>query len=104
MSGIALFEVDKLVKNGMTKAQFESTRDYLMKNVFVITANANQQIGYALDSQWYGIGEYTKVMRDKLAAQGAESVGNTPEEFRAYVRTEIDKWARVIRASGMPIE
>ncbi len=43
-------------------------------------------------------------VRDKLAAQGAESVGNTPEEFRAYVRAEIDKWARVIRASGMPIE
>jgi len=43
-------------------------------------------------------------VRDKLAAQGAESVGSTPEEFRAYVRAEIDKWARVIRASGMPIE
>jgi tripartite-type tricarboxylate transporter receptor subunit TctC len=43
-------------------------------------------------------------VRDKLAAQGAESVGNTSEEFRAYVRAEIDKWARVIRASGMPIE
>ena len=43
-------------------------------------------------------------VRDKLAAQGAESVGNTPEEFRNYVRAEIDKWAKVIRASGMPIE
>ncbi len=43
-------------------------------------------------------------VREKLAAQGAEAVGSTPEEFRAYVRAEIDKWARVIRASGMPIE
>ncbi|MBL8386173.1 MAG: tripartite tricarboxylate transporter substrate binding protein [Burkholderiales bacterium] len=43
-------------------------------------------------------------MRDKLAAQGAEPVGSSPEEFRAYVRAEIDKWAKVIRASGMPIE
>ncbi len=43
-------------------------------------------------------------VREKLAAQGAEGVGNTPDEFRAYVRSEIDKWAKVIRASGMAIE
>jgi tripartite-type tricarboxylate transporter receptor subunit TctC len=43
-------------------------------------------------------------VREKLAAQGAEGVANTPEEFRAYVRSEIDKWAKVIRASGMAIE
>jgi tripartite-type tricarboxylate transporter receptor subunit TctC len=42
--------------------------------------------------------------RDMLLAQGAEPVGSTPEEFRAYVAAEIEKWARVIRASGMPIE
>ena len=43
-------------------------------------------------------------VREKLAAQGAEGVGNRPEEFRAYVKIEIEKWAKVIRASGMPIE
>ena len=43
-------------------------------------------------------------VREKLAAQGAEGVANTPEEFRAYVKSEIEKWAKVIRASGMPIE
>ena len=39
-------------------------------------------------------------VREKFMAQGAEAVGSTPEEFRAYIRTEIDKWGRVIRASG----
>jgi len=39
-------------------------------------------------------------VREKFIAQGAEAVGSTPEEFRAYIRTEIDKWGRVIRASG----
>ena len=43
-------------------------------------------------------------VREKLAAQGAEGVANTPEEFRAYVKSEIEKWGKVIRASGMPIE
>ena len=39
-------------------------------------------------------------VREKFAAQGAEAAGSTPEEFRAYIRAEIDKWGRVIRASG----
>ena len=43
-------------------------------------------------------------VREKFAAQGAEAVANSPEEFRAYIRTEIDKWGKVIRASGIPIE
>ena len=38
-----------------------------MKNVFVMTATQDQQLGYALDSKWYGIPEYTSFMRDHLA-------------------------------------
>ncbi len=63
---IAIFELDKLIKNGMTEQDFQSTRDYLMKNVFVMTATQNQQLGYALDAAWWGTGEFTKVMRDQL--------------------------------------
>ncbi|MFN0160323.1 MAG: tripartite tricarboxylate transporter substrate binding protein [Burkholderiales bacterium] len=43
-------------------------------------------------------------VREKLTAQGAEAVGSSPEEFRAYMRAEIDKWAKVIRAAGVTIE
>jgi zinc protease len=31
-----------------------------------MTATQNQQLGYALDSRWYGIGEFTGYMRDRL--------------------------------------
>jgi zinc protease len=64
---VALTELDKLVANGLTSAQFETTRGYLMKNVFVMTATQDQQLGYALDSQWYGTPEFTKLMRDGLS-------------------------------------
>jgi zinc protease len=64
---IALHELRQLIANGLTQADFESTRDYLMKNVFVMTATQNQQLGYALDSDWYGIPEFTSYMRDTLA-------------------------------------
>jgi zinc protease len=38
-----------------------------MKNVYVMTATQNQQLGYALDSRWYRIGEFTSCMRDRIA-------------------------------------
>jgi tripartite-type tricarboxylate transporter receptor subunit TctC len=39
--------------------------------------------------------------RDRLAADGAEPLGSTPEEFGAFLRREIDKWSRVARAAGI---
>ena len=71
---IAMHEVDNMVSKGLTKEQFENTRDYLMKNVYVKTSTANQQLGYALDSQWYGIGEYSQTMRAGLAKLTVDDV------------------------------
>jgi zinc protease len=64
---IALHELRKLIDNGLSQEQFETTRDYLMKNVYVATATQDQQLGYALDSRWYGMPEYTGTMRERLA-------------------------------------
>ncbi len=71
---IGVYELDKLLHDGLSKEDFERTRDYLMKSVFVMTATQNQQIGYALDSKWYGTGEYTAMMRDRLKALTLEAV------------------------------
>ena len=39
-------------------------------------------------------------VREKMTAMGAEPVGNTPEQFAAYIRSEGQKYARIIKASG----
>lgn len=64
---IALHELEKLVEKGLTADQFESARQYLAKNVYLLTATQDQQLGYALDSKWYGTPEFTSFMREKLA-------------------------------------
>jgi tripartite-type tricarboxylate transporter receptor subunit TctC len=43
-------------------------------------------------------------MREKFAAQGALPVGNTPEQFAAYIRSEIEKWTRVVKFSGAKVD
>jgi tripartite-type tricarboxylate transporter receptor subunit TctC len=39
-------------------------------------------------------------LREQLRTEGAISVGNTPEEFTAFVREDIERWAPVVKASG----
>jgi len=39
-------------------------------------------------------------VRERLLSQGMEPVSNTPDEFAAYIRSEMTKWARVVKASG----
>jgi tripartite-type tricarboxylate transporter receptor subunit TctC len=39
-------------------------------------------------------------VRERLSAEGAELVGNSPREFDAFVRSELVKWAKVVKLSG----
>jgi tripartite-type tricarboxylate transporter receptor subunit TctC len=75
-------------------------------------------------STWYGLlvpartpknivttlhGQIVKIlsareMKDKLIAQGFEPVCGTPEEFGAYIKSEIAKWGKVIRTAGIKPE
>ena len=76
--------------------------------------------GYEV-SPWYGLlapagtpreiverlaAEVTKVvraveMKEKLAGQGAETAGGSPEEFAAVIRADRVTWARVIKDAGI---
>lgn len=43
-------------------------------------------------------------MRERLLAQGADPIGMPAGEFRVYVKTELAKWGKVVRASGATVE
>ena len=43
-------------------------------------------------------------VREKLVPIGAILVGDTPEEFKAYILSEEKKWAEVVRVSGAKLE
>jgi tripartite-type tricarboxylate transporter receptor subunit TctC len=43
-------------------------------------------------------------IRDRFLALGAEPVGSTPEQFAAFYRNEVAKWAKVVKDSGAQID
>ena len=43
-------------------------------------------------------------VRDRLAAQGMEPVGNTPAQFAEFVRRENAQWSKVVKAAGVKAE
>jgi zinc protease len=63
----ALYEYDKLVKNGLDQQTFEETRNFLTKYVNILTQTKSDELGYALDSRFYSIPNYTDYMKTELA-------------------------------------
>jgi tripartite-type tricarboxylate transporter receptor subunit TctC len=43
-------------------------------------------------------------VRQRLQELGADPVGNTPDQYAAFIHAEIDKWAKVIKAAGIKSE
>jgi len=54
-------------------------------------------------------GESVKIVNDSrikavMLRDGLESVGNSPEQFAALIRAEIDKWSKLVKVAGIPQE
>ncbi|MEK6374104.1 MAG: pitrilysin family protein [Acidobacteriota bacterium] len=78
---IALYELEKFIANGMSQADFDASRQYLMKNAFVMTSTQDQQLGYALDSWWYGTPEYTQYVRGLYAKLTRDDVNKALKKY-----------------------
>jgi tripartite-type tricarboxylate transporter receptor subunit TctC len=46
----------------------------------------------------------TPDVKEKLAAQGAEVIANTPQEFADNIKTDVEKWRRVVKETGAKVE
>ena len=107
------------IKSGKVKgiAVTSAKRSALLPELPTI---AETLLGYSA-SGWYGLlapsatpkpvitrlhTEAVKALRnpevlERLSSQGAEPVGSSPEEFTAFIRSEITKWANLVKAANM---
>ena len=77
---IAIHELDKMVAEGLSEADFQTTRDYLMKNVYLLTATQDAQLGYALEA----VQDHAcrRERRDQKAPAGKGPLGRDYHEGR----------------------
>jgi zinc protease len=71
---LAFFELDKLVKNGIPVEDFNRTKEFLAKYVNVLTKTKNAELGYAIDSLYYGIPDYNSYIKNGIAKLTLEQV------------------------------
>jgi tripartite-type tricarboxylate transporter receptor subunit TctC len=117
ITGTAQFKAGKLRAYGVTSAQRSAAAPE-------IPTIAEQGVPGYEAVQWYGLmapaGTPREIIsrlhkavvgalqdptvKERFVSSGAEPVGNTPEEFAQLVRSEVAKWAKVVKAAGLKPE
>jgi zinc protease len=82
---LAAYELDKLVKNGISAEDFERTKEFLGKYVNVLTKTKSAELGYAIDSLAYGIPDYNRYIKDAVAKLTREQVNAA---IRKHLRSD----------------
>ncbi|GHB70882.1 peptidase M16 [Psychrosphaera saromensis] len=77
---VAQYELDQLIKNGLSKEDFEATRNFLINYVPQLVASQDKQLGYAMDSAFYGIGEFGAYVTSQLNELTVEDVNRVITE------------------------
>ena len=86
---IALFELKKLIDQGLTKEDFQNTRQFLDKYVAVLAKTPGTQLGYSLDGQYYGNGEFVPWARKQLAALTREDVNRAIKTYLSWQNVKV---------------
>lgn len=78
---MALREMQLLIDNGMTKEDFELTRDFLRSYIKLYIQTPAKQLGFLMDSHYYGRKDYVSEMDALLATLTVEEVNNAMRKF-----------------------
>jgi zinc protease len=82
---LAMYELNRLIKQGIPEDAFTRTRDFLSKYLNVLTRSKSAELGYAVDSIYTSLPPYSEWVRGQLAKLTPEAVNNA---LRHYLRTE----------------
>ncbi len=86
---IAMYELDKLIREGISEEDFESTKLFLSKNVNLLTQTQDEQLGYALDSQYYKTGEFNAWFKEKLNGLTRDAVNKAIKDHLRATNLDV---------------
>jgi zinc protease len=73
---MAIREMDKLITNGMTKEDFELTKTFLRSYIKLYIQTPEKQLGFLMDSRFYGRKDYIAELDHLLATATLDDVNN----------------------------
>jgi len=82
---MAIREFDLMMANGMSEEDFEATRTFLRSYTKLYAQSPSDQLGWLMDSRFYGRANYLAELDDLLAAATLEQVN---EALRKYWQTQ----------------
>jgi zinc protease len=86
---LAIFELNKLVNEGVPADAFERTRNYLGKNVNLLTKTKQAELGYMIDSLYYNIQDYGMYLKNQLSKLTLEDVNKAVRKHLRADRLQI---------------
>jgi len=78
---MAFYELNKLIKNGMTPEDFEATRTFLQSYIKLYIQTPERQLGYLMDSRFYGRKNYIKELDALLGKLTLQDVNNAIKKY-----------------------
>lgn len=82
---MAVREVDDIIRNGLTKEEFEATRAFLRSYMKLYVQTPNEQLGYLMDSRFYGRKDF---IREADALLAKLTVKDVNAAVKKYWRTD----------------
>jgi zinc protease len=78
---MALREMDKMIKNGISQENFETTRAFLQSYIKLYIQSPEEQLGYLMDSKMYGRENYIVELGNLLSKLTLEDVNNAIKKY-----------------------
>ena len=78
---MAVREVDNIINNGLSKEDFEATRTFLSSYIKLYVQTPNEQLGYLLDSKFYGRKDFISEVGKELAKLTVKDVNAAVKKY-----------------------
>lgn len=86
---MALREIDKMIKNGISEEDFEATRAFLKSYIRLYIKSPEQQLGYLMDSKMYGRENYIEELGALLSKLTLDDVNNAIKKYMQIENMKI---------------
>lgn len=78
---MALREMDKMIKNGISQEDFEATRAFLQSYIKLYIKSPDEQLGYLMDSKMYGRENYIQELGELLSKVTLDDVNSAIKKY-----------------------